>query len=77
VLRNESFYFRKYIIFEGREHFNYLIKIKNPGDSRLFAISIVHLLEHSHISSAIAVEDLSMHESRVRGLYEELEQQIG
>lgn len=31
IIRNESFYFRKYIIFQGKQHFTYSLKVSNPG----------------------------------------------
>ena len=46
------------------------------GDLRLFALSIVHLLEHAHISSVISMDDIVSHEARARSMLEEMEQQI-
>ena len=77
VIRNQTFYFRKFVIFEGKEHYTYTIRLKNQGQSRLFALSVVHLLEQSHISAAIDTEELKTHEARSKRLYEEVDLMLG
>ena len=61
IISNQSFYFKKFMVFEGKANTKYLIRINNPGKSRLFALSVVQIVDKKQVQHALTSDDLQSH----------------